>query len=442
MEGQTTTSREPPSLSTIEQLLGSYNANYPVLSRLCDFLDIGAVIRLSRCSRSLQHLYKTVLNIKHDINKHLRRFVKDPMALRALLATHNGIMVGEFALEFFDGRVRTDTTLDIFIRGIWENGTPDNGYLEELLVRSEGYRFHRSRKDPVEERMELSSSFSDEHQMMHFSKGAKDGSPRTYIRVWPTRDPIRDVLQAYDNTALVNFISWNRAYCLFPCNTLVLHQTFPLGTQDRRVKPDDEEYFTSAWASRGWAFVPTLKVGEQRLTAERFVSDDISYTISLEAGEIFDPDHYGAVADAAEFKINWSPGDEDYGLDEDEASSYIINCKEYIRHPMLKQIYIAWGKHSHEPQSNFWHNFAIKRLNTLQRLKVESMDITPGRPGAREWEPVFEEDWRSIDFSKIEPTADRYISGWCREWKRELAAKKANVNSVPNSATAQLRPLR
>lgn len=59
--------------------------------------------------------------------------------------------------------------------------------------------------------------------------------------------PVQSILRGYYTTAVINFISWNKAYSVFPRATFLLHETVPL-------KPVSDIYGTlhSKYSQRGW----------------------------------------------------------------------------------------------------------------------------------------------------------------------------------------------
>ncbi|RYP71509.1 hypothetical protein DL771_004764 [Monosporascus sp. 5C6A] len=59
--------------------------------------------------------------------------------------------------------------------------------------------------------------------------------------------PVQAILRWYYTTAVVNFISWNKAYSIFPRATFLLHETIPL-------KPVSDFYGSrhAKWSKRGW----------------------------------------------------------------------------------------------------------------------------------------------------------------------------------------------
>ena len=106
---------------------------YPIFNRICCYLPVDDLCSLMRCCKGLSTLMKDLRKTHWNINKKLRRFVKDPVGLRSQLAIHNGLIAGGFAVQFLD-RVTWDSDLDIFApKG--EKATAIGTYLAEC----EGY---------------------------------------------------------------------------------------------------------------------------------------------------------------------------------------------------------------------------------------------------------------------------------------------------------------
>lgn len=109
--GDVTLSQKPPNfLTTFDR-----NFSYPSYRKLCDLLPISSIIALTRTCKQLNSFYRDMLSSQWDINKRLRRFVKDPNGLRSQMGEHDALISGSFALQFFE-RVTWDASdLDIFI---------------------------------------------------------------------------------------------------------------------------------------------------------------------------------------------------------------------------------------------------------------------------------------------------------------------------------------
>jgi hypothetical protein len=107
-------------------------------------------------------------------------------------------------------------------------------------------------------------------------------APReTKIQVISTENlPVQAVLRGFYTSAIVNFLTWNKAYSLFPLPTFVYHKTY-------LFKGLDEYHagLMGKYGRRGWLVQPTLWEEEKNsscpLLGERRVGDRFSWKIAF-----------------------------------------------------------------------------------------------------------------------------------------------------------------
>ena len=131
---------QPPSLiskTTIFDVL-DHNARYTIFDNIASFLDIADIISLSRTCRQLSAVYQALLPAHWNIDRRLRRFVRDPKALRSQIGIHNALISGSFAVQFFERLTWKESDLDIFV----EQGQGATA-LEHYLCIKEDYYFVR-----------------------------------------------------------------------------------------------------------------------------------------------------------------------------------------------------------------------------------------------------------------------------------------------------------
>lgn len=108
---------------------------YPVYRSLLSQLDSLSIIRLSRTCRGLASLYRGAIRTEWNMDRLLRRFVSQPLALREQMRDHRAVIGGSFALQFFERVCWPEDSLDLYVQKPSEAQA-----LEEHLVGSEGYR--------------------------------------------------------------------------------------------------------------------------------------------------------------------------------------------------------------------------------------------------------------------------------------------------------------
>ncbi|KAI1333020.1 hypothetical protein F5Y16DRAFT_414797 [Xylariaceae sp. FL0255] len=166
----------------------------PVRTTLMSMLDTKDLLNLSRTSFAFrQGLKKTVWNI----NVRLERFFQDPVAFRTQIGQSNALISGGFALQFFRGVTWKESGLDIMVEK--GNDTEDmEAYLLKEIMES---RTYHSISPGEGQKVQLISTKSI---------------------------PVQAILVDSSSTCVVNFISWNKAFSMFPRPTFFHHQTLPL----------------------------------------------------------------------------------------------------------------------------------------------------------------------------------------------------------------------
>lgn len=113
--------------------------NYPIFERIFTYLGPGGIMALRATTKQLVHTIDMLSKVQWNINRSLKRFVNDPVRFRSLMARHEALISGSFALQFFGRIVWKDSDLDIYHEapGLGkENGTKA---LAQHLMKNEGY---------------------------------------------------------------------------------------------------------------------------------------------------------------------------------------------------------------------------------------------------------------------------------------------------------------
>lgn len=116
--------------------------SYPIFSKISALLAVRDIVFLTRTCKALSHLHRTLLGSNHwNVDRDLRRFVKDPRRLREQLGQHNALISGSFVLQFFERVTWEKSDLDIFV------GHRDVQSFRRYLVQEEGYRLVSDRAE-------------------------------------------------------------------------------------------------------------------------------------------------------------------------------------------------------------------------------------------------------------------------------------------------------
>lgn len=126
-----TTTNRPSGPSPLLYLL----EQYPIFHSVCSCLDIGSLLAVQRLSKSEDFCknHASHTRTRWDINRRLKRFVHNPSGLRSLMARHNALIAGSFAVQFFDDDIWEDSGLDVFVL------EDRSGPCTEYMCKTEGY---------------------------------------------------------------------------------------------------------------------------------------------------------------------------------------------------------------------------------------------------------------------------------------------------------------
>jgi hypothetical protein len=236
--------------------------------------------------------------------------------------------------------------------------------------------------------------------------------------------PVASILETFYTTALLNVITWNKAYAVFPQPTFLHHKTFLLKSLTDYYGP-----LLGKLTSRGWKTYPTLSLDEEdgirdawlrrtdvgggsEICRRRF-GDKSSWIIPLPTYEIKWPDMPDSVLAYSEFEImteDAHTASPDLDL---HVSRYHIFC------PIFKSLVL---RHQY-----IYCTVILElgdRLEALTRLELLKMkpserpaDLTQRNTfsSGRLWESTFDrpESWTYYDEDLIE-WIDRAESKFCR----------------------------
>ncbi|KAI1638414.1 hypothetical protein F4809DRAFT_599895 [Biscogniauxia mediterranea] len=284
---------------------------YPIRERIVRCLDTRDALHLCETSWAMRHDIKAN---EWDINVKLGRFVKDPVGFRSQLGRSDALISGSFALQFFERVVWPEADLDIMV----QDGESLDG-LAKLLIEKEGYEMVGERnfsEDDDEVLGYRTGDFPDMKKTQTYMYRKKysiawkesNDTGRKVQLIATYGPPVQAILRGYYTTALVNFISWNKAYSIFPRSTFLSHETVPLKVMD--------EYFGtlhSKYSRRGWrmrtesVMVEGLSLpdplGSLAKKGNRRVGDRDTWIIKLDTSSVAKPPKPDFVLEYSCFQI-------------------------------------------------------------------------------------------------------------------------------------------
>ncbi|KAJ4322270.1 hypothetical protein N0V94_002500 [Neodidymelliopsis sp. IMI 364377] len=319
----------PSTLDAMVTLVDLLSTTYaPIQAMILPYLGVAEVIALSRTCKGFDQLQPMLKATAYNIDHHLKRFFTDPKEFRSALGKCGGLIVGPFARQFLARTLYHCNTLELFVEDVDNNWDP----LIDFLL-NEGY----------EESWQRLGSFTrkdagrkDRHIILHYSGNAT-------------------IASLFDDTltaAGFNFISCNKAYSIFPYNTLIKKESFmitDLGEKSihhlNALSEEGIKTKTVFWDQRRITWDerretrrdPENYHDPDPLTKRRRIGDRDTWMLELDSCDIQSPDVPDDVLKSTTFRLsirwkyqqNW------------RVACYAIEYDETIRHPVLKHQYVT-----------------------------------------------------------------------------------------------------
>ncbi|KAF1972375.1 hypothetical protein BU23DRAFT_644310 [Bimuria novae-zelandiae CBS 107.79] len=307
-----------------------------ILTIISLHLGIAGLQALYQVSKAFYGLKEHLQKSHFNINKRLSDFVVCPDMFRSQLGKYNALISGGFALNFFGLDHWKVPNLDIFI----EAGTHAVDFTN-YIQKDEGYDTStegNSNDETVPERLILVNSTR----------------PGIKLRVICTNGPpIYTILSSAYTTACVNLITWNKAYSVFPRQTLIHHKSYPLKPMDDGFGSALREYSKQGWTTRDMVW-PELPENQVRIIGgKRRVGDSSSLVISLDTSSVqsaLTPDY---VIEHAQFEVFAEQSNISLRFNRVPQSQ-----DSHIRVHQLKSPALRYGYTASEP----WRAYVAKKL--------------------------------------------------------------------------------
>lgn len=242
--------------------------------------------------------------------------------------------------------------------------------------------------------------------------------PGRNLRVMATATPpIFSILQSSFNTASINFITWNKAYSVFPKATLLRHKCHLLGSLTNDMGPLLRDQMLLEWTNRDISW-PDLDNSLQIDKSVRRVGDRSSLIIQLDSCGIQQASIPDVVIEHAQFEI-YTKQDRATSVfgtpnrqQQPNKGSFNIRVQP-LASPALRYMYVF--------ASRPWHEFVMQRLQRwiwLECLKINADDRP--EPFSGDEVPNYLEVSLPLDFQVPMDWdyADDQIVAWYTEWEK------------------------
>ena len=393
------TSHEPPEI--FDKIFSYLNmADFLVFRKVC------------KQYYKVEHLQR-----RFNINILLRPFVSYPQMFRSELGKHDTLISGGFALNFFGLGWSNVSVLDLFV----EAGRQKDGLVNYIKDR-EGY--------DKEDNLEITTvrgffcwTTKRICSLLNFLQGvarfifSSSKRPGKTIRLTATHGPPVETIIRYSYaTTSVNFITWNKAYSIFPMQTLIHRKCHPLRLWNDEFGSLLREQVSQGWTNRDVIWPELTTDARHRISnGHRRVGDQSSLTISLDTNDVQKASTPDSAIEFAQFEIFTELESPFAQVRSERRGPSRIRVQE-LKSPALR--------HGYTFASSSWRKFVIERLQRwvwLELLKLKAGE----RPEQFEnGIPNHSDISLPSDFqSETWDYADDQIPAWYKEWEQTLAEK-------------------
>jgi hypothetical protein len=292
----------------------------PIFDLIFSVLSPGSLIRFGRTCRLARSAISVFSGRAFNINRHLSRFISNPIAFRSLQAKTGTLISGSNALQFLDRTFYPKSDLDLYTHP---------GYAQEVgnwLINNEGYSFvpSASQENPDFNSQEWSSwtpwsmtlprtdinwehmhvqsyRFSGLDDVYHFEKPSQTGGPALQVQVIASElTPLQCIFGFHSSTlyqnmrtvifisqplpaCVMNFITFNAAYSLYPRATFEERRSLSIANLS-----ESDIRCLAKYSVRGWSTLSDLwlhETGAQTtfyVDQERWVTDSFSWIVPLD----------------------------------------------------------------------------------------------------------------------------------------------------------------
>ncbi|KAF7877008.1 uncharacterized protein EAF02_008228 [Botrytis sinoallii] len=266
---------------------------YPIFDNICAHLDPNDILFFRLTTKQLSSSFNSLFKTQWNINRQLTRFVKDPVGFRSKLAKHDALISGSFALQFFERRFWLDSGLDIYVQDANNFRTPEK--IGKYLVKHESYRLQGSKTEANGGLINNVGQLKYISQVESYLRTSSTKEKPIQIQIiYTTNIPFQAIIQGFHTSLLMNVISWNFAYSLFPDMNFIKRTAYEInggGNGYLQVNADHEDS-EAKYRRRGWEWEKAAAIGDSKnlhslnLASRRKIDDSYTWTIKLDTNDV------------------------------------------------------------------------------------------------------------------------------------------------------------
>ncbi|KAF5870909.1 uncharacterized protein Bfra_009464 [Botrytis fragariae] len=266
---------------------------YPIFDNICAHLDPNDILFFRLTTKQLASSFTSLFKTQWNINRQLTRFVKNPVGFRSKLAKHDALISGSFALQFFERRFWLDSDLDIYVQDANNFRNPEQ--IGEYLVKHESYRLQGSKTEANGGLMNHVGQLKYISQIESYLRTSSTKEKPIQIQIiYTTNIPFQAIIKGFHTSLVMNVISWDFAYSLFPDMSFIKRTAYEIngGDNGQLQANADQEDPEAKYRRRGWEWEKAAAIGDSKnlhslnLASRRKIDDSYTWTIILDTNDV------------------------------------------------------------------------------------------------------------------------------------------------------------
>ena len=250
-------------------------------------------------------------------------------------------------------------------------------------------------------------------QVVTLTKRRHDSTEAQIQLVWTPQQPILAILEGFYMTLVVNVISWNKAYALFPEPSFVHHKSYLLKDMHDYIGKLLAKYDERGWKCHDILW-PEDEASNRSMIVDRRLGDRHTWKIPLDTSGVARPAIPDMVLEYSTFRLGKRP------RKNPDLGHYNIDVRNFDS-MVLEHEYSTCST-----AKGFWSSFAgprLERLSFLELCKIppsqrpwriqDTMDLVRAGRG-----PYFFHLKRDLGLLQL-PTYDFEIPKWYADWERQ-----------------------
>ncbi|KAF2662002.1 hypothetical protein K491DRAFT_710419 [Lophiostoma macrostomum CBS 122681] len=314
----------------------------PIQENISEYLGAAEILALRQTATGFSDLVESLRDTKYNIKNFLARWFSDTKEFRSLQGKCNAYIVGDCTLDYF-ARETASCVLGISIEKKYKKAITD-------YILAQGYDKDEDNDDGV----------------IWFS--IETDTEEIVIRMTlQSQSSMFAVLSRSYTTGSFVVITWNKAYCLLPYQTIVLKEIYLLSDMDQGATMELVDFSEQGYKTMSVHFRDRGK--HKPLVRLRRVGDRYTWVMKLDTDGVEIPEVPDSVIESCTFRLRVE--EEEGPIRERETvAHYETRCKPLFAPVLRYQYVIVKGRQREDPDHVELSETLQSRLSELTKMEI------------------------------------------------------------------------